>query len=49
MLGSKEQDDGHPDYPWSRTDVEQMMSGPGRAVFELVPNRVFGVMFPQPE
>ncbi len=36
----------HPDYPWSRSEVEQMIVGPGRAVFELVPTRVSGVVMP---
>lgn len=39
---------GHPKYPWSRTEVEQMITGPGRAMFELVPTRVSGVVFPRP-
>ncbi|HAN36865.1 MAG TPA: hypothetical protein DCQ52_16010 [Acidimicrobiaceae bacterium] len=36
----------HPDYRWSRSEVEQMIDGPGRAMFELVPSRVSGVVFP---
>ena len=36
----------HPDYPWPRTDIEQMISAPGRAIFELVSNRVSGVVMP---
>lgn len=35
----------HPDYPWTRSDVESMISGPGRAMFELIPTRVSGVVF----
>ncbi len=37
----------HPDYPWSRTEVEEMISGLGRAMFELVPHRVSGVVMPR--
>ncbi len=37
----------HPDYPWPRTDIEQMISAPGRAIFELVSNRVSGVVMPR--
>jgi len=29
----------HPGYPWSRTDIEQMITGPDRAMFELIPTR----------
>lgn len=38
----------HPDYPWSRSEIEQMITGPGRAMFELIPTRVSGVVFPHP-
>ena len=38
----------HPDNPWSRTEVEQMITAPGRAMFELIPNRISGVVFPHP-
>lgn len=38
----------HPDYPWTRTEVGEMISAPGRAMFELVPNRVSGVVMPRP-
>jgi PPOX class probable F420-dependent enzyme len=36
----------HPDYPWSRTEVDEMISGPGRAMFELTPSRVSGIVMP---
>lgn len=36
----------HPDYAWSRSEAEAMMSAPERAVYELVPGRVSGVVFP---
>jgi PPOX class probable F420-dependent enzyme len=36
----------HPDYPWSRDEVEPMVVAPRRAIFELVPHRVSGVVFP---
>jgi PPOX class probable F420-dependent enzyme len=38
----------HPDYPWTRTEVGEMITVPGRAMFELVPNRVSGVVMPRP-
>lgn len=39
----------HPDYPWPRDEVEAMLTAPGRAMFELLPNRVTGVVFPVTE
>lgn len=35
-----------PDFPWSRADIEQMITGPGRAMYEFVPTRVSGVVMP---
>jgi PPOX class probable F420-dependent enzyme len=36
----------HPDYPWSRSEVDAMVTAPGRAIFELNADRVSGVVFP---
>jgi PPOX class probable F420-dependent enzyme len=38
----------HPDNPWSRAEIEQMITAPGRAMFELLPTRISGVVFPHP-
>lgn len=37
---------GHPDNIFDRADNERLMAGPSRAIFELVPDRVSGVVFP---
>ena len=36
----------HPDYPWSREEITPMLESVGRAMFELVPHRVSGVVLP---
>ena len=37
---------GHPDYPWTRDEVEAMATAPDRAIFEMTPDRVSGVVMP---
>lgn len=38
---------GHPDYPWTREEIEPLLVAPGRAMFELTPQRVTGVVLPR--
>ena len=37
----------HPDYPWSREEIEPMLVAPSRAIFELIPSRVTSVLLPR--
>lgn len=36
----------HPDYAWERSEIAVMIAAPGRAIFQLEPTRVSGVVLP---
>ena len=37
----------HPDYPWTQDEVRPMVEAQRRAIFEVVPDRVSGVVSPR--